>query len=117
MGVFGLVMMVLHPEELRVPAWVALPAMSSFVWAGAALLAGEYQSARNIAPWLGVLATIGLLVPAAWIALGPGPRECTAVLPFFSTSASDWMCRGAFGLGALLGLLILILMLRRLSRA
>jgi hypothetical protein len=111
-GMLGLLMMHLHPENLRVPAWVAFPPMSAFVWAGCALLMGEYGATRRFAPWLGVLATIGLMVPAAWIAFGPGPRECTAILVFLSTAASDWACRGAFGLGALLGLLILVLMVR-----
>jgi hypothetical protein len=30
--------------------------------------------------------------------------------------AADWMCRGAFGLGALLGLVVLILAVRRALR-
>ena len=116
-GVLGIVMMHLHPENLRVPGWVAYAAMSSFVWAGFALLMGEYAATRKAAPWPGVLATIGLIVPFAWIALGPGPMECTVMLPFLSTAAADWMCRGAFGFAALLGLLILFLAARRLFPA
>jgi formate-dependent nitrite reductase membrane component NrfD len=111
-GLLSLVMMYRHPEQLRVPAWVAYAAMSSFVSAGCALLTGEYAATRNVAPWLGVLATIGLMVPPVWIALGPGPRDCAATLSFFSTTASDWVCRGAFGFGALIGLLVLFLMVR-----
>ena len=110
-GVLSLVMMYLHPEQLRVPAWVAYAAMSSFVCAGGALLTGESAATRTVAPWLGVLATIALMVPAVWIAFGPGPRNCAAALAFFSTTASDWVCRGVFGFGALIGLLILFLMI------
>ena len=44
----------------------------------------------------------------------PGPRACRASLPFFSTTASEWVCRGVFGIGALLVLLFLVLMARRL---
>lgn len=115
-GMLGLVMMYLHPENLRVPAWVGFPTMSAFVWAGCALLMGEYEATRKFAPLLSVLATIGLMVPMAWLAFGPGPRECTATLAFFSTTASDWLCRGAFGMAALLGLLILVLMARALVK-
>jgi len=115
-GVLTVAMMYLHPEQLRVPAWVGFAAASSFVWAGCALLTGEYDATRKFAPWLGVLATIGLMVPAAWIALGPGPMECTVMLPFLSAAAEDWMCRSAFGFAVMLGLLILVLAARRSLR-
>ena len=114
MGVLTIVIMYLHPENLHVPAWVGFAAMSAFVWAGCSLVTGEYEATRKIAPWLGVLATLGLMVPFTWITLGPGPRECAAMLIFISTTASDWVCRGAFGFAALLGLLILVLFARRL---
>ena len=114
MGVLTIVIMYLHPENLHVPAWVGFAAMSAFVGAGGSLLMGEYEATRKAAPWLGVLALIGLMVPFVWIAFGPGPRECAAMLVFISTIAPDWVCRGAFGFAALLGLLILVLFARRL---
>jgi hypothetical protein len=39
----------LHPEGLRAPAWVAYAAVSTFVLAGAALLAGAF-GARRLVP-------------------------------------------------------------------
>lgn len=41
-GAFVLAVLPFHPENLRVPAWVAFPAMSSFVFGGCALVMGEY---------------------------------------------------------------------------
>ena len=113
-GVFGLVMMYLHPEGLRVPAWVGLAAMSTFVWGGSAIVLREHETTRGLADWAVLLTIVGLLVPAAWIAFGPGPRECTALLAFFSVRAGEWLCRGVFGIGALLTSGILVLMARPL---
>jgi hypothetical protein len=114
-GLFGLVMMSLRPEHLRVPAWVGLPAMSTFVWGGGAVLLGEHEATKGLAGWAALLAVLGLFVPAAWIAFGSGPRECAATLGIFSTRAVDWVCRGAFGVGALLVALLFVLMARQVA--
>ena len=45
-GVFGLVMMSLHPEGLRVPAWVGFAAMSTFVWGGCAIALANRRALR-----------------------------------------------------------------------
>jgi hypothetical protein len=113
LGVFGLVMMYRHPEGLRVPAWVGLPAMSTFVWGGCAILLREHEKTRGLADGAVLLTLIGLFTPAAWIAFGPGPRECTALLAFFSVRAGEWLCRGAFGAGALIVSLMLVLAARQ----
>jgi hypothetical protein len=109
-GVFGLVMMSLHPQGLRVPAWVGFAAMSTFVWGGCAIALAAHQATRRLADWAVLLTIVGLFVPAAWIAFGPGPRECTAILALPSARAGEWLCRGAFGIGALLTWVILVLM-------
>jgi hypothetical protein len=115
LGLVGAAAMYLRPEQLRVPAWVGFSAMAGFVGVGGALIASACE-ARKLEGWLGVLTVLGLLVPATWIAIGPGPMACSVSLPFFTTAAADWMCRRAFGLGALLGLIILILAVRRAVR-
>ena len=113
LGVFGLVMMYRHPEGLRVPAWVGFPAMSTFVWGGSAIVLREHEATRRFADWAVLLTIAGLLVPAAWIAFGPGPRECTALLALLSMRAGEWLCRGAFGVGALIVALMLVLVARQ----
>jgi hypothetical protein len=115
MGVITILLIVFDPEELRVPFWVAFAAASTFVTGGAALISGAF-SATKLEGWFGVLAVLGLLVPAAWIAFGPGDHVCTVTLPFLSTAGAEWLCRGAFGLGALLVLAVLILFGRRVTR-
>src|SRR5262245_23077530 len=102
----------LHPENLRAPAWVAYAAAGSFGLAGAALIAGAYGAVKAV-QWLGVLTVAALLTPALWVSVGPGGRGCTVSFGFLSGAAAEWACRGGFGLGAVLGLVILVLMLRQ----
>jgi len=102
-----------HPEGLHVPAWVAYVAASAFVLAGLCLFAGAVGNV-GLQRWLGVAVTIWLFVVAAWVAFGPGERECSFSIPFFQSSASDAVCRGAFGIGATLVALFLVLVLRRI---
>jgi hypothetical protein len=99
-GIVVAVQMYRHPELLRVPAWVGYAACATFVFGGLALLAQGWS--RRAQLWLGVLTVAMLLVPGAWVAFGPGPRECAVVLPFVSTFGSELVCRSAFGLGAVL---------------
>ena len=105
----------LHPQQLRVPAWVAYAATVSFVLGGAALIAGAL-GAIKLVHWLGVLIVSAMLVPFLWIALGPGPMDCGFSLGFVSGAASDWVCRAGFGTGALLGLVVLGLIIHQAFR-
>jgi hypothetical protein len=89
-----------HPQLLTVPALVGYAACATFLFGGLALLAQGWS--RRVQLWLGILTVAALLVPGAWVAFGPGPRECAVVLPFASTLGSELVCRSAFGLGAVL---------------
>ena len=102
----------LHPEGLRVPAWVAYVAAAAFVLAGLCLLAGAMEIPR-LQQWLGIAVTLSMLVVSLWIAFGPGERECSMSIPFVQTVAPDALCRGAFGIGALLVALFVGLLVRR----
>jgi hypothetical protein len=105
----------LQPQQLRVPAWVAHSATAAFALAGAALIAGAL-GAMKLVHWLGALIVAAMLVPALWVAFGPGPRECGISLGPASGTGSEWICRTGFGLGALLGLVILALIIHQALR-
>jgi hypothetical protein len=115
-GVLVIAIVVLHPENLRVPSWVAFPAVSTLFFGGCALIVGEYQRTKRwvIAP--GVLAVLGLMTPALWVAFGPGPQSCSAFGPFLGGAVSDWICRGVFGFGAACCAVYLFFLLRRFHK-
>ena len=114
-GLLTAVMIYLRPEALHVPAWVAYAACAAFVFAGLTIMAHEFALHR-IHAWL-VVACVGtLLVPGAWVAFGPGVRECAVSGPFFSGIGTDLVCRGAFGFGAVLVAAILVLVVWRALR-
>jgi hypothetical protein len=114
-GVFTAAMIYRHPEQLHAPAWVAYAACSAFVFAGLTIIASE-SSLRRTHAWLVVACTVALLVPGAWVAFGPGVRECSVAVPFFSTVGSDLLCRGAFGLGACIVAALLVWVVLRALR-
>jgi len=112
MGLLVGVLIHIHPEGLRVPAWVAYVAASAFVLAGLCVGAAVIGVAW-LQRWLGVAVTLSLFVVSLWIAFGPGERECSMSLPLIQSIAPDALCRGAFGVGAILVGLFLVLVLRR----
>jgi hypothetical protein len=105
----------LHPEGLHVPAWVAYVACAAFVFAGCTIIAHEFALRRTHA-WLVVACVASLLVPGAWLAFGPGVRECSVSGPFLSGVGSELVCRGAFGLGAVIVAALLMWIVLRALR-
>jgi hypothetical protein len=101
-----------HPERLNVPAWVAYAACLAFVFAGLSVVARELAFGR-LASWLVVAFMGALVLTAMWVAFGPGSRECSVSFSQFSGFASDWLCRGVFGFGALVGAAFLVWLFRR----
>ena len=96
-----------RPQKLSAPAWVAYSAAAAFLIAGLLLVAGA-ANANRVQNWLAVVLLGFMVLPAMWIAFGAGPRQCTASLPIPGL-ASDIVCRSVFGLGALIGLGVLML--------
>lgn len=90
-----------RPDQLQAPAWVGYAACAAFVFAGLAIIA-DGSTLRRTHAWLAVACMAGLLVPGAWVAFGPGVRQCSVSVPFFSTVGSGLLCRGVFGLGAVI---------------
>ena len=101
-----------HPEQLNAPAWVAYAACLAFVFAGLSVVAREFARAR-LASWLAVAFSAALVLTAMWVAFGPGSRECSVSLPLFNGIAADWLCRGVFGFGALVGAAFVVWLFRR----
>ncbi len=101
-----------HPEQLNVPAGVAYAACLAFVFAGLSVVVRELGHAR-LASWLAVAFMAALVLTAMWVAFGPGSRECSVSLSQFSGFAGDWLCRGVFGFGALVGAALLVWLFRR----
>ena len=100
-----------HPEQLNVPAWVGYSACATFVFAGLSILAAEMNS-RRVEAWFAVAVVAALLVPGAWIAFGPGVRECSVSVAFLGGTGSDFVCRGVFGLGSIITVAVLYYVVR-----
>lgn len=114
-GVLTAAMIYRYLEQLHAPAWVAYVACAAFVFAGLTIIAYEFALRRTHA-WLAAACTAALLVPGGWVAFGPGVRECSVAVPFFSTVGSDLLCRGAFGLGAVIVAALLVWVVLRALR-
>jgi hypothetical protein len=107
------------PRGVHAPAWVVYAAAGAFVLAGATLIA-QGTGHGVLARWLPSLVIACLVAPAAWIAFGTGPRRCMVSAWGFGSRLlgrhSDLLCRVAFGVGAVVGLLILLLAVREALR-
>jgi hypothetical protein len=109
----------LAPGGLHAPAWAVYAAGAAFVLAGTALIArGTGQ--RLLARWLPSLAVACVVAPALWLAFGSGPRRCAFNAWGFGARLlgrhAELLCRVAFGAGAVLGLLVLLLVVREALR-
>jgi hypothetical protein len=98
-----------RPEAARVPLWVLWSICSGVALAGVAV-AAYTPSSPPVYRWsvVGVLASM-FCVPA-WIAFGPGSRSCTSN---FAAISSETSCRVAFGVGAALLAVMLVIALRQ----
>lgn len=96
-----------HPEKLRAPAWVAYAASGALGVAGLCIGALALGLART-ARWLACLLLATMTAIPAWIAFGPGARQCTVMTLGMRTGESALVCRGAFAVAAMvLGVMFL----------
>jgi len=103
-----------HPEGLRAPQWIAYVAAAAFILAGACVASAAFAIAW-LQRWLVLGVVACLFAITAWVAFGPGARECSVSLGFIAGLGSNALCRGAFGVGAMLLGVVLALVLRRLA--
>ena len=110
-------MMHLHPERLRAPAWVAYAAAGAFGLAGLGLLAQAFAW-RRLQALLPSALVACLLTPVLWVAVAnPLEGRCRMNLAGFVAPAPDSVCRAGFAFGAAIGALMLLLALRHAARA
>jgi hypothetical protein len=111
LGLLLLVLMIAFPQRLRVPALVGYLVAATFGLAGLLALANEFCG-RGPRAWLAVALLACMVAPAIWIAVFPGERSCSLRIGLLRDAAGDSLCRGAFGVGAVLGLFMLFMALR-----
>ena len=105
-----------HPERLKAPEWVALFAVGLFGFAGVCIAAQAFGLNRLVR-WLVCVLLGAMAVVPAWIALGPGPRQCTMVSLGARSAASEVACRGVFGAGAVVVAGLFVMAVRGALRA
>ena len=100
-GLAIMAMMILSPEGLNAPMWVGLAAASTFVFAGASVVAQSLGFA-GLGKWIGVFVVFLLTVPGFWIMLGSGEMSCSRSISFLASGAGgDLEYRVVFGAGAI----------------
>jgi len=88
-----------HPERLKAPEWVALLAVGLLGFAGICVAAQALRLDRLVR-WVVCVLLGAMAVVPAWIALGPGSRQCTMVSLGVRSATPEVVCRGVFGAGA-----------------
>jgi hypothetical protein len=114
-GLGTIVMMTVSPEGLNAPYWVAVAAASTFVLAGASVVANAWGLGW-LFYWIAPILLVGLATPGLWILVAPGEQHCTASVNFVASAAGDLTCRAVFGLGGALVLAIALFAVARLVR-
>ena len=112
LGLLLLALMAAFPERLKVPPPIGYLAASTFVLAGLLAVANVFCG-RKVRAWLAVLLLACMVLPSAWIAVGPGPRSCSFKLGLLFGFTDGGTCRLAFGIGSVLGLVLVFIALRQ----
>jgi hypothetical protein len=84
--------------------------------AGGAAVAARAAGLESVARWMVCFVLAAMLAVAGWLGFGGGHRAC-AVSNGFLRLHSAGLCRGAFGLGAILLLVMLVVAVRSLLLA
>ena len=111
LGLSLLLAMIAVPERLNVPPPIGYVVAGAIVLAGLLALANVFCG-REVRAWLAVALLICMVVPAVWIAFGPGQRSCSLELGFLLGWAHGAACRVAFGIASVFGLMLVLVALR-----
>jgi peptidoglycan/LPS O-acetylase OafA/YrhL len=112
LGLILSIMMVRHPDQLRVPHWAAFMASCSSAVAGAAVTLRSFVAER-IYSWMMVSLLTAMAAIPAWIAFGPGERFYKASLSFLSV---DIGCSLGFGVATVFLLVMQAIVIRSALR-
>ena len=98
-----------RPDSAKIPLFVLWLVCATFVLSG---LAVAVYSRRNPGRYRWAITGALACMSAAptWIAFGPGARSCTSS---FGLLNSELPCRGAFGFGAVILILMFVIALRQ----
>ncbi|AXK71073.1 hypothetical protein DWG18_01410 [Lysobacter sp. TY2-98] len=105
-----------HPEQLKAPAWVVFTALGLFGLAGRCLV-GQALRLEGLVRWLVCVLLGAMIIVPGWIAFGSGPRQCTTLAFGARIATSEVVCRGAFGAGALILVIMFAIAVRGAVRA
>ena len=111
LGVGLISLMLAFPDRLKVPAPIGHITASIVILGGLLALANAFGT-RGTRRWMAVALLSCMVVPSAWIAVGPGQRTCSAAVGFLFGLPTAGGCRLAFGIGALFGVALVLLALR-----
>ena len=111
LGLALLALMVAYPERLKVPAPVGYVTAATLAVGGLLAIANAFGS-RRTRQWLAVALLSCMVVPPAWIAMGPGQRTCSLGVGLLFGFASGGTCRLAFGIATVFGMVLVLVALR-----
>lgn len=100
----------------RVPPPIGYLCAGMFLAAGANLVL-QLRGAVRAQVMTAFLIAAAMAGVAGWISLGTGPRQCTGSIGFLTFLPAESLCRGAFGVGALLMAAMAVFILRELLKA
>lgn len=110
-GLVLLGLMVAFPQRLKVPPPIGYLTAGTFVLGGSLALANSFGG-HAMRAWLAVALLSCMVVPSAWIAIGPGQRTCSTQVDFLFGVTGGLACRMAFGIASVFGVLLVLVAVR-----
>jgi hypothetical protein len=116
LGIFLSYLVWSREPGFQVPPVVGYLAAGAFLSAGATLLL-QLRGAERAQHVTAFLVVAALASVGGWIGFGPGSRRCGGSLGLLQFVPGELVCRGVFGVGAVLTAVMAVLMLRPLFKS